>query len=159
MPAEGEPLALLAFMRRILISADDFGLSEAVNEGIERAHRDGMLQLTQAFGKLGRSFIPSVGNFVAVHVGDAAAVNARLLRQGVIVRPIANYGMPQHLRITLNQGIKRQIRLMLYELGYEVERLVRTRIGPLKIGGMRPGEWRLLEAKEVKALKGTGEPK
>ena len=66
---------------------------------------------------------------------------------------------PQHLRITLNQGIKRQIRLMLYELGYEVERLVRTRIGPLKIGGMRPGEWRLLEAKEVKALKGTGAAK
>ena len=66
---------------------------------------------------------------------------------------------PQHLRITLNQGIKRQIGLMLYELGYEVERLVRTRIGPLKIGGMRPGEWRLLEAKEVKALKGTGEAK
>ena len=31
-------------MARILISADDFGLSEAVNEGIERAHRDGILQ-------------------------------------------------------------------------------------------------------------------
>ena len=42
---------------------------------------------------------------------------------------------------------------MLYELGYEVERLVRTRIGPLKIGGMRPGEWRLLDAKEIAALK------
>ena len=48
---------------------------------------------------------------------------------------------------------------MLYELGYEVERLVRTRIGPLKIGGLRPGEWRLLEAKKFKALKGPGEPK
>ncbi len=47
---------------------------------------------------------------------------------------------PQHLRISLNQGIKRQSRLMLYELSYEVERLVRTRISPLKIGGMRPGK-------------------
>lgn len=60
---------------------------------------------------------------------------------------------PQHLRLTLNQGIKRQIRLMLYELGYEVERLVRTRLGPLKIGEMRPGEWRLLTGREIAALK------
>ncbi|HYR59203.1 MAG TPA: pseudouridine synthase [Chthoniobacteraceae bacterium] len=60
---------------------------------------------------------------------------------------------PQHLRVTLNQGIKRQIRLMLYELGYEVERLVRVRIGPLRIGEMRPGEWRLLTAREIAALR------
>ena len=60
---------------------------------------------------------------------------------------------PQHLGLTLTQGIKRQIRLMLYELGYEVERLARVRLGPLKIGEMRPGEWRLLTAKEVTTLK------
>lgn len=63
---------------------------------------------------------------------------------------------PKHLRLTLNQGIKRQIRLMLYELGYEVERLVRTRIGSLKIATMRPGEWRILTGTEVAALKGEG---
>lgn len=60
---------------------------------------------------------------------------------------------PTHLRLTLAQGIKRQIRLMLYELGYEVERLARIRLGSLKIGEMRPGEWRLLTAKEVAMLK------
>jgi 23S rRNA pseudouridine2605 synthase len=60
---------------------------------------------------------------------------------------------PQHLGLTLTQGIKRQIRLMLYELGYEVERLARVRLGPLKIGEMRPGEWRLLTAREVATLK------
>ena len=60
---------------------------------------------------------------------------------------------PAHLRLTLNQGIKRQIRLMLYELGYEVERLIRTRIGPLKIGEMRPGDWRILTPKEIATLK------
>ena len=38
------PLALLTFMTRVVVSADDFGLSEAVNEGIERAHREGILQ-------------------------------------------------------------------------------------------------------------------
>ena len=60
---------------------------------------------------------------------------------------------PQHLKLTLNQGIKRQIRLMLYELGYEVERLVRVRIGVLKIGETRPGDWRILTPKEIATLK------
>jgi len=60
---------------------------------------------------------------------------------------------PNHLRLVLTQGIKRQIRLMLYDLGYEVERLARIRLGPLKIGEMRPGEWRLLTSKEIAALK------
>ena len=60
---------------------------------------------------------------------------------------------PAHLKLTLNQGIKRQIRLMMYELGYEVERLVRVRIGPLKIGETRPGDWRVLTSKEVAALR------
>jgi 23S rRNA pseudouridine2605 synthase len=60
---------------------------------------------------------------------------------------------PTHLRLTLNQGIKRQIRLMFYELGYEVERLVRVRIGPLKIGETRPGDWRILTPKEISTLK------
>jgi len=59
----------------------------------------------------------------------------------------------QHLGLTLTQGIKRQIRLMLYDLGYEVERLARVRLGPLKIGEMRPGEWRILTSKEVATLK------
>jgi 23S rRNA pseudouridine2605 synthase len=65
---------------------------------------------------------------------------------------------PTHLRMVLAQGIKRQIRLMLYDLGYEVERLARIRIGPLKIGEMRPGEWRMLNAKEVAALKSGASP-
>jgi 23S rRNA pseudouridine2605 synthase len=60
---------------------------------------------------------------------------------------------PTHLKLTLTQGIKRQIRLMLYDLGYEVERLARVRLGALKIGEMRPGEWRLLTSKEIAALK------
>lgn len=60
---------------------------------------------------------------------------------------------PTHLRLVLTQGIKRQIRLMLYELGYEVERLVRVRIGPLKIGETRPGDWRILTPKEIATLK------
>jgi 16S rRNA U516 pseudouridylate synthase RsuA-like enzyme len=65
---------------------------------------------------------------------------------------------PQLLRLVLLQGIKRQIRLMLYELGYEVENLCRVRIGNLRIGRMRPGEWRTLTAREAKALEVAKRP-
>ena len=61
----------------------------------------GMQQLTAGFRALRLEYIPSVGNFICVHVGQAAAVYEKLLRAGVIVRPVANYGMPEHLRITI----------------------------------------------------------
>jgi histidinol-phosphate aminotransferase len=61
-----------------------------------------MERVTAAFTEMGLEFIPSVGNFVCVDVGsDAAGVYDALLREGVIVRPVANYGMPRHLRVTL----------------------------------------------------------
>ncbi|MDH4133280.1 MAG: histidinol-phosphate transaminase [Gammaproteobacteria bacterium] len=64
-------------------------------------NHDGMRQLTNGFRELALPYIPSVGNFVCVEVGEAARVNDALLRQGVIVRPVANYGMPHHLRVTV----------------------------------------------------------
>jgi histidinol-phosphate aminotransferase len=73
-------------------------------EFLERSYqlnRDGMRQLIEGFRQLKLDFIPSHGNFVSVDVGDAAAVNLKLLRQGIIVRPIAIYGMPRHLRVTV----------------------------------------------------------
>ncbi|NOX75724.1 MAG: histidinol-phosphate transaminase [Gammaproteobacteria bacterium] len=61
-----------------------------------------MARVTAAAGEMGLSHIPSVGNFVCIDVGeDAAAVYDALLHEGVIVRPVANYGMPRHLRVTL----------------------------------------------------------
>lgn len=65
-------------------------------------NRQGMKQLTEAFAAMRLPFIPSAGNFVAVDVGrPAALLYEALLRAGVIVRPVANYGMPNHLRITV----------------------------------------------------------
>jgi 23S rRNA pseudouridine2605 synthase len=60
---------------------------------------------------------------------------------------------PTLLRIVLRQGLKRQIRLMLYKVGYEVKRLIRIRIGSLRLTGLRAGEWRALTAAEVEALR------
>jgi 23S rRNA pseudouridine2605 synthase len=57
------------------------------------------------------------------------------------------------IRVILSQGIKRQIRLMLYDCGYEVENLRRTRIGTVRILKLRPGMWRMLSAKEISDLR------
>lgn len=64
-------------------------------------NRRGMTQLVAAFRELGLEWIPSAGNFVTFKVGDAIGVNQALLRQGVIVRPIAAYGMPHWLRVSI----------------------------------------------------------
>jgi len=61
----------------------------------------GMQQLTEAFLALGLEYVPSVGNFVLVKVGSAARVYQELLKRGVIVRPVANYGLPEWLRVTV----------------------------------------------------------
>ena len=60
---------------------------------------------------------------------------------------------PHRLRIVLHQGIKRQIRLMLYHVGYEVTRLVRVRIGPLRDSKIPSAHWRELTAAEIAILK------
>jgi histidinol-phosphate aminotransferase len=64
-------------------------------------NRRGMTQIVAALEKLGLTYIPSYGNFVTFKAGDAAAVNQKLLQQGVIVRPIGGYGMPEWLRVTI----------------------------------------------------------
>jgi 23S rRNA pseudouridine2605 synthase len=60
---------------------------------------------------------------------------------------------PKVLRIVLQQGIKRQIRLMCYSLGYEVTQLRRVRVGSLRLTPLKPGQWRMLSPREVSTLK------
>ena len=64
-------------------------------------NREGKAALTDGFRRLGLDFIPSAGNFVAVAVPDAPALYRALLQKGVIVRPIAEYGLQSHLRVSV----------------------------------------------------------
>lgn len=64
-------------------------------------NRRGMAQIVAGLKRLGLEHIPSHGNFVTFAVADGPAVNAKLLQQGVIVRPIGGYGLPNHLRATI----------------------------------------------------------
>lgn len=65
----------------------------------------GMRQMLQGFQAMRLEHIPSYGNFVCVKVGNpergAGDVFQALLRSGVIVRPVGNYGMPDHLRVSI----------------------------------------------------------
>ncbi len=62
----------------------------------------GMEFLTRGFILADLPYIPSAGNFVCLQTGpDSAEIYAQLLAEGVIVRPVANYQMPEHLRISV----------------------------------------------------------
>jgi histidinol-phosphate aminotransferase len=58
-------------------------------------------RMAQALRALGVRFVPSAGNFLLVEVGAAADIYEQLLRGGVIVRPVAGYGLPRHLRVSV----------------------------------------------------------
>jgi histidinol-phosphate aminotransferase len=72
---------------------------------VERSRQindEGMVQLTRGLDQMGLGYIPSGGNFLCVDFKRSAApIYEALLREGVIVRPIAGYGMPDHLRVTV----------------------------------------------------------
>ncbi len=93
-----QPFNVNSFAQAAAIaSLDD---ADYVRESCRR-NREGMRQLEQGFTRLRLDYIPSHGNFICVKAGDAARVNLALLRRGIIVRPVANYGMPDYLRVTI----------------------------------------------------------
>jgi histidinol-phosphate aminotransferase len=61
----------------------------------------GMEQITGGLRKLGLEYIPSYGNFISFRIGEGMKFYRRLLQLGVIVRPVANYEMPEYLRVSI----------------------------------------------------------
>ena len=88
-------------LRAALAALDDdehVARSAAINQA-------GLAQLTIGCERLGLNVIPSVGNFLSIDFGrDAAPIYEALLHLGVIVRPIAGYGLPHHLRVTVGRA-------------------------------------------------------
>jgi 23S rRNA pseudouridine2605 synthase len=56
------------------------------------------------------------------------------------------------VRVVMTEGRKREVRRMLAEVGLPVTRLIRTRVGPITLGGLAPGELRALSHEEIVAL-------
>lgn len=89
-----------------LVAAEAALADQAYLERSRALNAEGMQQLQQGCQTLGVNWIPSAGNFLtllfdtATHP-DAAMINAALLQRGVIVRPLAGYGMSQALRVSI----------------------------------------------------------
>lgn len=95
---------------RLPFNANSIGQAAACaalmdHEHIERSiqvNQEGKLQLEAGLKKLKIDYIPSLGNFISIDMKtDGNAIYQTLLHQGIIVRPLVAYGMPNHLRITI----------------------------------------------------------
>ncbi len=88
-----------------LAALDDEGHLQATL----KLNRQGMRQLRDGLQALGFAVLPSACNFLLCDFGrPAAPINEALLRQGVIVRPVGNYGLPNHLRISIGTSAQNQ---------------------------------------------------
>lgn len=86
------------------VLTDDVYLQKSV-----ALNNQGMADLTAFFAQHKLDFIPSMGNFITVNVGKSGdQVYQALLQEGVIVRPITGYGLPNHLRISIGTNNENQ---------------------------------------------------
>jgi histidinol-phosphate aminotransferase len=67
----------------------------------KRTVDEGRAYLHEQFSKMNVRFVPGTANFVMVNVGDGHAIFEKLLRQGIIVRPLKGYNLPQWIRISI----------------------------------------------------------
>ncbi|MGH0038459.1 MAG: pseudouridine synthase [Myxococcota bacterium] len=143
--------------------------SEATLFPVGRLDREtqGLVLVTND-GALAQALLhPSFGNEREYRVtvrGELGAETIRRIERGVVLEGSrtaparvagASYDESRgvsRFRLVLTQGRKRQIRLMMQALGYPVKRLVRTRLGPLKLGALPIGSCRPLTSDEVQAL-------
>ena len=125
------------------------------------ADTEGLLILTNDGDLANRLAHPRFGvekEYYAHVVGLPDAKDLRRLRTGVPLEdgPTAPAKVvevsPGLLRITVHEGRNRQVRRMFDAVGHPVERLVRTRIGPITDRRLKPGQWRPLTTAEVRKL-------
>ena len=89
------------------VNAPALAAAEAALDDVEFLLRSyalnsaGMVQLAAGLAELKIDTVPSKGNFLLAKVGDAARINTELLKRGVIVRPVSNYGLPEFLRVSV----------------------------------------------------------
>jgi len=99
-----------------LVAAEAALKDEEYIEKSRELNKQGLQLVADGFEQLGLDYIPSVANFITVNVGDQSPeIYTRLLQEGVIVRPISAYKMPQHLRVSV--GLPTENKIFLDALG------------------------------------------
>ena len=128
---------------------DTEGLMLLTNDG-ELAHR-----LAHPSYEVAKTYLADVPGPVPRDLGRRLATGVEL-EDGVAVadrfRVLEQTGSHALVEITLHEGRKHIVRRMLAEVGHPVTRLVRTTVGPVKLGGLRPGKTRDLTTKEIGEL-------
>ena len=128
---------------------DTEGLMLLTNDG-ELAHR-----LAHPSYEVAKTYLADVPGPVPRDLGRRLATGVEL-EDGVAVadrfRVLEQTGSHALVEITLHEGRKHIVRRMLAEVGHPVTRLVRTTVGPVKLGGLRPGETRDLTTREIGEL-------
>ena len=128
---------------------DTEGLMLLTNDG-ELAHR-----LAHPSYEVAKTYLADVPGPIPRDLGRRLATGVEL-EDGVAVadrfRVLQQTGSHALVEITLHEGRKHIVRRMLAEVGHPVSRLVRTTVGPVKLGGLRPGETRDLTTREIGEL-------
>ncbi|MDR2932151.1 MAG: rRNA pseudouridine synthase, partial [Oscillospiraceae bacterium] len=128
----------------LILLTNDGALSERLTHpkySVPKVYR------VQVAGELSLDDIAQLKNGVYLSDGFAKAENAVIKgrhKQSTIVD------------ITLTEGMNREVRRLLAKLGHKVMVLIRTSVGPVKLGKMMPGEWRKLTTQEVERLYQAG---
>ena len=107
--------------------------------------------ILRAENKLEKEYLVTVNHAVTKEILRGMSRGVPVHRQVTLpcrTSPLGKFGF----RIILTQGLNRQIRLMAAHFKLRVKQLVRVRIGPVKLGHLKPGQWRNLTEPELRAL-------
>ncbi len=132
------------------LDADTEGLLLLTNDGdlayllTHPKHEIDKVYEAEVEGVPSRSTLRRLERGVVLEDGPTAPAKARLLWQGKD---------RSRVELTIHEGRKRQVKRMLKAVGHRVLALRRTRVGPLTLGDLKPGEWRRLTEKEIAALR------
>lgn len=133
------------------LDADTEGLLILTNDGdftfklTHPSHEIGKTYKATVRGVITEGKLEKLRNGIELEDGKTAPADVRLIS-------IAPDEKHSTVEITIHEGRKRQVRRMFAAVGHKVEKLVRTKIGNIEIGDLKPGQWRYLTEDEVKEL-------
>jgi len=136
------------------LDADTQGLLIITNDGdltLRLTHpRFGVEKVYQAevAGRPSTDALDRLRSGIMLEDGPSGPAGVRVLRAG---------NTSSSVELTIHSGRKRQVRRMLAAVGHPVTSLTRTRVGPLALGDLKPGEWRHLTQREVSQLRAAAE--
>ena len=112
-----QPFNVNAIAQAAAIAALD---DHAFEENTSRGNRAGLAQLEAGCAALGLSVVKSVANFMLVRVGHGGKTFDALQRAGVIIRPVASYGLPEWIRVTVGTPLQNDRLLAELRQGIEI---------------------------------------